>query len=238
MGIKVVFEDNEILVLDKPAGLLVLPDRYDPTIPNLQSALNAKYGHVYVVHRIDKETSGIIVFAKTEDSHRSLNRQFEGRTTEKKYLAICIGEAQEDEDRIDLALSEDPTKKGRMKIDPAGGKSAGTTFKVLERFSGFSFIEVIPETGRTHQIRVHLKAAGLPILSDSLYGGGEGFLLSQIKKGYRVKGEEKPLLQRTALHACTLTFVHPSTRQPMTFEADLPKDMRIVLNYLRRFRGR
>jgi 23S rRNA pseudouridine1911/1915/1917 synthase len=235
---EVVFEDEEIVVLNKHSGLLVLPDRYDPSIPNLYGLMKKKYGQIYVVHRIDKETSGLIIFAKTQESHRSLNAQFEGRTTQKEYQAICAGESQTDQGRIDLSLSEDRGKKGRMRIDYADGKEAVTTYRVLERFAGFSLIEVKPETGRTHQIRIHLSAINLPILGDSVYGGGKGFFLSQIKPGYRLKGEEKPLLSRTALHAARLSISHPGSGQVVSFEAELPKDMRVVLNYLRKFKGR
>jgi 23S rRNA pseudouridine1911/1915/1917 synthase len=234
----VVTEDNAVVILNKPSGLLVLPDRYDTSIPNLYGILKNKYGQIYVVHRIDKETSGLIIFAKTEESHRFLNAQFEGRTAAKEYQAICVGEWPSDEGKVELPLSEDSVKKGRMRIDRADGKSAVTNFRVLERFEGFSFVEVKPETGRTHQIRVHLKAVNLPILGDSVYGGGEGFFLSQIKRGYRLKGEEKPLLNRTALHAWRLAIVHPATGQLVTFEAELPKDMKVVLNYLRKFKSR
>jgi 23S rRNA pseudouridine955/2504/2580 synthase/23S rRNA pseudouridine1911/1915/1917 synthase len=233
---QIMFEDSEIVVLNKAAGLLVLPDRYDPAIPNLYGLLKNKYGQIYVVHRIDKETSGLIIFAKNETSHRILNEQFENRETEKTYRAICVGEPLQDEGRIDLALAEDGGKKGRMRIDQADGKNAVTNYRVMERFEGFSSIEAKPETGRTHQIRVHLKAINLPILGDSVYGGGQGFFLSQIKPGYRLNGEEKPLLSRTALHAARLSVLHPGTHQPVTFETDLPKDMKIVLNYLRKFR--
>jgi 23S rRNA pseudouridine1911/1915/1917 synthase len=235
---EVVFEDDEIVALNKPSRLLVLPDRYDLSIPNLYGLLKNKYGQIYVVHRIDKETSGLIIFAKTEESHRLLNAQFEGRTAEKEYQAICVGEWPSDEGKVELPLSEDRVKKGRMRIDRADGKSAVTNFRVLERFEGFSFVEVKPETGRTHQIRVHLKAVNLPILGDSAYGGGEGFFLSQIKPGYRLKGEEKPLLNRTALHAARLSIAHPRTGERVSFEAELPKDMKVVLNYLRKFKRR
>jgi len=231
-----IFEDESIVVLNKPSGLLVLPDRYDPSIANLYSLLKNKYGEIYVVHRIDRETSGLIIFAKTEHSHRSLNGQFENRTAEKEYRAICIGEPQDDKGRIDLPLSEDRSKKGRMRIDHSDGRKAVTVYRVLERFEGFSFIGAKPETGRTHQIRIHLKSVNLPILGDEMYGGGNGFYLSQIKRGYRLKGEEKPLLNRTALHAMRLSVLHPVTNQSVSFEVDLPKDMRIVLNYLRKFR--
>jgi len=237
-AIKVLFEDDTILVLDKPSGLLVLPDRYDPSIPNLKSLLEEDRGQIYVVHRIDRETSGVIIFAKTEESHRSLNSQFESRATEKEYLAICRGDAQNPEGDVDLPLSEDRAKRGKMRVDRTDGKKAITKYSVVEQFNRFTLIEAEPRTGRTHQIRVHLSAVDLPILGDSLYGGGKGFFLSEIKPVYRKKAEEKPLLDRTALHAFRISINHPTTNQRISFEADLPKDMRIVLNYLRKFRGR
>ncbi len=233
----IVFEDDALLVLDKPSGLLVLPDRYDPSLPNLLDTLNDQYGRIYVVHRIDRETSGLIVFAKTEDAHRHLNQQFEARETEKVYEAICIGEMEQESEQIDMPMAESSGKKRRMRIDPEG-KDARTELRVLERFVDYTFVEARPQTGRTHQIRVHLSAVHLPILGDTLYGGGNGFYLSAVKKGYRPKEEEKPLLSRVALHAGKISFVHPGGNQRVTFQSELPKDMRIVLNYLRKYRSR
>ncbi len=232
-----IFEDDDILVLNKPSGLLVLPDRYDPAIPNLFEILNKRYGRVFVVHRIDKETSGLIVFAKTEESHRSLSQQFEGRTTRKVYAAICIGETGEEGGEIDAPIGESPGKKGKMRIDLKAGKEAKTLYTVTEHFGGYTLLEARLVTGRTHQIRVHLTSINLPILGDDLYGGGDGFYLSSVKPGYRTKEEEKPLLSRVALHAQKLSFIHPGTGNPTSFECDLPKDMRIVVNYLRKYRG-
>ncbi len=237
-GAEIIFEDDTLAVLNKPSGLLVVPDRYDPDVPSLQILLREKYGRIFVVHRIDRETSGLVAFAKTSEAHRSLSVQFECRDTEKVYQAICVGEGGDDRGRIDLPISEDLKIKGKMRIDTRDGKPSVTSYEVLERFSGFSFVEAKPETGRTHQIRVHLGSVGLPILGDRKYGGGEGMYLSSLKPSYRTNGEEKPLLSRTALHAAKITFVHPSTSVRMTCEAPIPKDMRIVLNYLRRFRTR
>ncbi len=235
---EIIFEDDEILVLDKPAGLLVLPDRYDPTIPNLFDLLNNQYGRVFVIHRIDKGTSGLIVFAKTEESHRFLNHQFESRLIEKAYVAICVGETEQEAGKIDLPISESQGKKRKMQIDPKNGKEATTPYVVTDHFVGYTVVEAKPETGRTHQIRVHLSAIHLPILGDSLYGGGDAFYLSAIKSGYRPKEEEKPLLKRTALHAGKISFIHPKSGERVTFESEFPKDMKIVLNYLRKFRSR
>ncbi len=234
---EIVFEDDVLVVLNKPSGLLVVPDRYDPRIPNLQILLREKYGQVFVVHRIDRETSGLVVFAKTAEAHRSLSVQFEDRETEKLYQAICLGETGDERGKIDLPISEDSKAKGRMRVDRSDGKESITNYRVIERFSGYTHVELRPETGRMHQIRVHLSSIGLPILGDRKYGGGDGLLLSSIKSPYRANGEEKPLLSRTALHAAQLAFSHPTTGARMTFEAPIPKDMRISLNYLRKFKA-
>lgn len=234
-GVEIVFEDQELLVLNKPANLLVIPDRYDKSLPNVAGILRNELGTIFVVHRIDKETSGLIVFAKTAEAHADLNAQFEKREVSKTYLAIVVGELSQKDGSIDLPLSED--SEGRiMRVDMKKGKEAKTEYTVLEQFRGYALLGVKPQTGRMHQIRVHLRELGTPILADGLYGNGAGFFLSHVKAGYKSGEEEKPLLARTALHAARLTFKHPRTLQPMSCEADLPKDMKAVLKYLRKFR--
>lgn len=236
--IKTIFEDDCIVVIDKPAKLLVLPDRYDQSVVNLYHFLRDRYGSIFVVHRIDRETSGLIVFAKTEESHRGLSQQFESRTVQKTYRAICMGEYSGETGTIDLSLGPSRNSKGKMRIDERHGKEAITNFKVLEQFEGYTYVEAKPETGRTHQIRVHLSAINLPIMGDSLYGGGDHFYLSKIKPKYKLAGEEKPLLDRTALHASKIVFLHPVSGTTIGLETDLPKDMRIVLKYLKQLRGK
>jgi RluA family pseudouridine synthase len=235
---EIVHEDEHLLVLDKPANLLVLPDRYNNRLPNLYTILNDELGKIFVVHRIDKETSGIIVFAKTAEAHAALNAQFEGRKVEKIYRAIVVGEPASKEGSIDLPLAQSSTDFGIVRADHQKGKDALTLYTVVEQFRGYALLEVRPKTGRMHQIRVHLRSIGLPILADRTYGGGEGFYLSQVKSGYRAEGEEKPLLDRTALHASVISFAHPASDEPVTFSAPLPKDMSSVLKYLRKFRAR
>lgn len=235
LGCKIVFEDDAVLVLDKPPNLLVLPDRFNKALPNLYTTLSEKLGSIFVVHRIDKETSGVIVFAKTADAHARLNEQFETRTVEKVYQALVRGELHPAVGVIDLPLSE--TERGVMKVDKKRGKESLTDYRVVEQFKGFALVELKPQTGRQHQLRVHLQALGAPIVGDPLYGDGKGFYLSAIKPGYRSEGEEKPLLNRTALHAASLSIDHPVTGSRVTWSAPLPKDMSSVLKYLRKFRS-
>lgn len=236
--IETVFEDDWIVVINKPANLLVLPDRFDQSIANLYHLLRNRYGDIFVAHRIDRETSGLIVFAKKEESHRGLTQQFESRTVQKTYQAICRGESSDGTWTIGFQLGPSRNSKGKMRIDQQHGKEARTDFKVLEQFDGYSHVEASPKTGRTHQIRVHLSAISLPILGDPLYGGGDRFYLSQIKPKYKLVGEENPLLNRTALHASKIVFLHPFSGQLINLETDLPKDMNIVLKYLRQLRGK
>jgi len=241
-GVSVVFEDNAIIVLDKPSPFLVLPDRYDELAPNLYEILNGELGRIFVVHRIDKETSGLIVFAKTPEVHKALSEQFEAHSVEKTYEAIVRGFPEKMTGRIDLPIRE--KHPGFMALDWKKGKPSITKFMVLQEFEAFAHLEVAPETGRMHQIRVHLKLIGLPIVGDPVYGGGKGFFLSEIKAKYKVKVEdemeieEKPLLARTALHASRLTFKHPVEGKKVTFKSGPPKDMRSVVRMLAKYRPR
>ncbi len=231
----ILFDDETILCLNKPSGLLVLPDRFDTARPNLYSLLQEIFGSIFVVHRIDKDTSGVILFAKTAEAHASLNGAFEKREVQKEYRAIVQGNPRMDSDIINLPIIEHST--GTMGIATSGGKISRTEYAVLERFQGYALVALRPQTGRTHQIRVHLSAVQLPILGDALYGSGGEFCLSSIKNNYRLKGkEEQPLLKRTALHASSLAFVHPFTKERMQFSAPLPKDMEAVINSLRKYR--
>ena len=233
----IIFEDENILAIDKPAHLLVLPDRYNQTLPNLYNMLKEEIGEIFVVHRIDKETSGVIAFAKNAETHAKLNSQFEQREVEKTYQAIVHGTPKDDNGIVDIPISESQRHPGIMKVDEKRGKPSKTIYKVIERFDGYALVEVKPATGRMHQIRVHLASVGLPIICDRIYGDGKPFFLSQVKPKYFSEGDEKPLLSRTALHAESISFVHPKTSERMSFTAEMPKDMRSVLNYLRKFRS-
>jgi RluA family pseudouridine synthase len=230
----ILFEDDAVLAINKPAGLLVLPDRYDHDLLNLYDLLKETFGTIFVVHRIDRETSGVVLFAKTAEAHAQLNTAFEQRQVEKKYRAIVAGTPHTNSACIDLPIIEDEHGVRKMKIDTKKGKEARTDYTMMERFDGYALVEARPHTGRTHQIRVHLSAIGLPILADPLYGDGRGFFLSTIKRNYQGKEEEQPLLRRTALHAFSLSFIHPVTRENILIEAPLPKDMEAVLKALRK----
>lgn len=232
----VIFEDESIIVIDKPSHLLVLPDRYDQSLANLYHILKEEFGDIFVVHRIDKETSGVIIFAKSAEAHASLNAQFEERQVDKKYLAIVTGNPGEAEGTIDVPLAQSTNHPGVMKVNRKHGKPSITNYRVVEAFDGYALLEAEPHSGRMHQIRVHLASVGLPVMCDKVYGDGQPFFLSHIKKRYFSDGEEKPLLSRTALHAESISFHHPATGEQVVFNSGLPKDMRSVLNHLRKLK--
>lgn len=232
-----IFEDEHLLVINKPAGLLSIPDRFFPDKPNLFSALNQVYGKVWVVHRLDKETSGVICFAKTQEAHRDLSQQFESRKVEKYYHALVEGRLISDKGQIDKPIAASKSKGGKMIIS-AHGKPALTSYQVLEHFKAYTLVKVKIETGRTHQIRVHFPAIGHPLAVDATYGNKEAFYLSQVKfKSYRLgkNQSERPLMHRTSLHAHQLIITHPQSKKNCAFEATLPKDFKAVLNQLRKW---
>lgn len=236
--------DDALLVVNKPAGLPTLPDGYNPKAPYLKSVL-AEFEPLWMVHRLDRDTSGVIVLARTAEAHRHLNTQFEQRNVTKTYHALVNGLPTWDEKTVKLPLRPDGDRKHRTVIDPRKGKPAHTDFRVLERFKGLALVEAVPHTGRTHQIRAHLAAQGHPIVADVLYGGGPGLLLSQLKPGYQGgrsdkhqlparQLQERPILNRLALHAWSLELQHPSSGEPRRFEAAYPQDMTAVFRHLRK----
>jgi 23S rRNA pseudouridine1911/1915/1917 synthase len=259
----IIYEDDALIAFDKPSGLLVAPDRWDKTRENLMGLVHAhpKYGHTVAnVHRLDADTSGLLLCAKSKVALDFLSGQFQSKTVEKKYHAfVAILSAEQamkviapirdatgalpDAFTVDVALGEDERQPGRMRVFKGrGGKDCVTEFRTLERFRGppgrpgYAFVECRPLTGRTHQLRVHLAAAGAPILNDPFYGNPDiVLLLSDLKRRYKGREEEKPLLRRLALHASELTLKHPTTREPFTLQAPLPAEFEIALKYLRKF---
>ncbi len=235
----VVYEDEQLLVVNKPAGLPSLPDGYEPEAPDLTAVLRNAYGDLGVVHRLDRETSGVIALARNEQAHQALNDQFEARRVTKVYHALVTGSPVWDERSISAPLVVDADRHHRTIIDQEAGKPSETAFQVLERFGRgtrrYTLVEARPLTGRTHQIRVHLAALGVPVAVDALYGSATPIRLSEFKRDYRGDvEEERPLLGRLGLHALKLTLQHPVTGEAMTFEAPYAKDFSATLNQLRK----
>ncbi|HKS35543.1 MAG TPA: RluA family pseudouridine synthase [Verrucomicrobiae bacterium] len=246
--IPVLGEDEHLLALDKPARLLTSPDRYDPERPNLMRLLHRDIGrgaswakergltYLANAHRLDFETSGVILLAKNKSALIALANQFGAEKPEKIYAALIHGSPNEPSFEITARLGPHPVQTGLMRVDQKQGKKAATRFETLERFSGFTLVQCRPLTGRTHQIRVHLRHAGFPIVGDALYGG-QPLLLSKLKTEYRLRQgkTERPLIGRVALHAEQLTVAHPVSNAPVVIKAPWPKDLTVAVKYLRRY---
>ena len=229
-----VFENDDFAVLDKPPGLLSIPDRDGKEI-SLKIILQEHYREIFIIHRLDKGTSGLIVFAKNETTHRFLSQQFERRQTKKIYLGLIIGSLLNEKDTIDAPISEHPSKRGFMIINRKG-KEAVTDYEVSDDFGIYSWVKFRIYTGRTHQIRVHMKHIGHPIACDKLYGDGKPVFLSGIKHNFKLskkEEEERPILNRLALHAFQLSFTSPEGKI-YQFEAPIPKDLKATLQQLRK----
>ncbi|MGD1018878.1 MAG: RluA family pseudouridine synthase [Verrucomicrobiia bacterium] len=236
-AVEILHEDEAILAVNKPAGLLAVPDRFDKTKPDLMSLLQAAHPGEWLanVHRLDFNTSGVFVVAKSQEAFRDLARQFRERETRKTYAAIVRGLPVESPMTIDLPIGRHPKVPGLARIDHSRGSDARSIVSIREKFRGYALLEVVIETGRMHQIRVHLQAVGCPVVGDPDYGGAP-LLLSQIKPKYKAKDEEpeRPLLDRPALHAEKLTLTRPVTGEKLTIEAPWPKDLTLALKYLRK----
>lgn len=231
-----LYSDDSLLVINKPAGLPTLPDGYNPDLPYVRSLLEPAFGRLWIVHRLDKETSGVLLLARSADAHRWLNTQFETRAVSKIYHAIAGNAPEWDEKTIHLRLRANGDRRHRTVVDGGGGKPAETYVRVLERFGGYALLQAEPHTGRTHQIRAHLAAVGCPLVGDALYGGGEGLHLSHSKPGFQggQQGEDA-LLTRPGLHAWSLSIAHPVSGEALTFIAPYPEDFNQALMQLRKY---
>lgn len=246
----IIYENEDFIVINKPAGLLSIPDR-EAKENSVKKILQDKYGQIFTVHRLDRETSGLIVFAKNEEAHKHLSKQFvpqdspresfgtfgEERQTEKIYYGLVLGSLAQKQGLIDAPIAEHPSKKGLMIIHK-NGKESLTDYKVLEDFGIFSSVQFRIYTGRMHQIRVHAKNIGHPVACDKLYGDGKPIFLSAFKHKFKLsknQEEEKPILSRLALHSYRLSFTdaHGTIH---AFEAPLPKDFKALLQQLRKWK--
>ena len=204
---KILYEDEYLLVIDKPAGLSVLPDGWEKDSQYLVKMLEEPYGKIFIVHRLDKITSGVMVFARDAETHRELNMQFEGHQAEKVYHALVEGNPKWDEKIAKHPLRANVGHKHRTRVDDKNGKPSETRFRVIKRYPEAALIEAKPMTGRTHQIRVHAYALGHPLVGDVLYGA-----------------QETSAIARPMLHAQSLSFIHPATKEKVRFTAAHPAD--------------
>ena len=225
----VIYKDSSIAVLNKGSGVLVAADRWNPDAPRLDlAAASICEGdeRLFAVHRIDKETSGLVVYALDGEAHKSLCAQFENRKVKKAYHALICGNPAWEKIEVREPLRADGDKAHRTVPDRRGGKKALTRFFNLGHCGPYSWVEARPVTGRTHQIRAHLRVLGCSIVCDGLYGRERPLYLSDFKGGWRGdKLEERPLIGRLALHAFRIAFAHPATGEAVAFEAPYPRDL-------------
>lgn len=215
MELEIILSDDALLIVNKPSGLPVLPDGWESDAPFLVRMLEQNYGKVWIVHRLDKITSGVMVFARTAEAHRALNIQFEKHEVQKTYHAILEGVPL----WIDMVarhpLRANVGHKHRTAVDLKAGKESETRFKVLKSYPSYVLVEAVLMTGRTHQIRAHAYALGHPLLGDALYGG-----------------EETDIIQRPALHSYLLSLRHPTTGDQASFTTPYPEDFSTALDRL------
>jgi 23S rRNA pseudouridine1911/1915/1917 synthase len=236
--VSIIFENDDFVALNKPAGILTIPDRHDETQLSLYQILLEQYGKIFIVHRLDRETSGLLLFAKNEASHKYLSQLFEQRNIEKVYLGIIRGSLPVKKGFVNEAIAEHPYRKGEMTINQKG-KPSLTEYEVMEDYGIYSLVQFTIHSGRTHQIRVHMKFTGHPIACDTTYGDGKPILLSSFKRKYKLSvkdEEERPLLDRLALHSHRLIFKDAKGTQH-ALEAPVPKDMKALLQQLKKNRS-
>ena len=212
---KIIYEDNQLIVVDKPAGLSVLPDGWEKDSEYLVKMLEEQYGKIFIVHRLDKITSGVMVFARDAETHRALNIQFENHEAQKTYHAILEGNPKWEEKVAKHPLRANVGHKHRTMVDDRNGKPSETRFRVIKRYQESALVEAKPMTGRTHQIRVHAYALGHPLVEDVLYGAHDRY------------GIPRPML-----HAQSLLFVHPVSNEGLKFSAAHPTDFEEALKIL------
>jgi 23S rRNA pseudouridine1911/1915/1917 synthase len=229
-----LYEDEDIIVINKPAGLLVIPDRFDASLPSVNKVLESKLKQqIWVVHRLDRETSGVLCLAKNEKAHKYMSNLFQEHKVGKFYAGLVNGQVVPPQGRIEAPIVEHPGIKGKMTVAKKG-KPSITDYRVATQWPLYALLEFQIHTGRTHQIRVHMQAIGNPIVCDEIYGDGDPFFLSSIKRKYKLSEKEeaeRPLLSRLALHSYKLQFVKEDGKE-LTVEAVVPKDMLACIKQL------
>ncbi|RYY48560.1 MAG: RluA family pseudouridine synthase [Chitinophagaceae bacterium] len=230
----IVFENEDFVAINKPSGMLTIPDRMQSE-KSLKDFLIEKYGSIFTVHRLDKDTSGLVLFARNETTHKYLNKIFEERSVAKFYVGVVIGMPANDSGLIDAPIAEHQTNKGMM-IVHTRGKPSQTGYEVLEANKHFSLLRFELLTGRTHQIRVHCKNVGHPLACDALYGDGKPVLLSSVKKKFRLSKHdeaERPMINRLALHSYQLRFTDEHG-EAFALEATIPKEFTALMTQLKK----
>lgn len=231
-AVEILFEDDDVLVANKPSGYTVIPDRFGK-YKSLQRELEKTYGKLFVVHRIDRETSGIVCFAKNEAAHRHISLQFQNHEVEKFYFAVVRGHLPFNEGVIESPIIENPARPGTMMVAKRG-KEALTICRIEEEFKHVTLVKAQIKTGRTHQIRVHMAALGNPLLVDELYANASSFSISQYIRNYKPTDNDRPTIGRLTLHASELRFKHPVKETVVKVIAPFPKDMETLMKLLRK----
>lgn len=225
INIQIIYQDEALLVINKPSGILSLPDGYNHDAPHIRSILEPEYGRLYIVHRLDKETSGVMILCKTLESHNLINSQFENRQVHKEYHTIIYCPRKGFSPlTVDTPLRVNGDRRHRTIVSQVNGKSASTVFRPLEQFSQVTLISARPLTGYTHQIRAHLYSQGYQILGDKLYNLHDNNCISV---------ETALDVQRLLLHAYRIEFTHPVTQKMLILTAEYPSDFSITLEKIK-----
>jgi len=218
-GDSIIFLDSDILVINKPSGLLSIQDGYDLTLPHLSTYFKQSIGKIWIIHRLDKDTSGVMLLGRNADSHRFFNEQFRIKAVSKVYHCLVFGRSEWNETMADLPLRINADKLHRTRVDLVAGKPASTSFKVIKRYPDYTLVECEIFTGYTHQIRAHLFSFGLHIVGESLY----------CSKTQRANKNNTLGLNRLGLHAYSISFLHPLTNRKLSFIANYPPDLQTLI---------